>query len=110
MADEATPALGTAAGVSPPCPEAGEVIAAVVGVAEAVVGARVCAHSTPLLELDAAGKAASPRQGHGQSGETWLCPLSLSSSPPFPPSLSLGLLLPLFLPLSLSAVSGEGLQ
>lgn len=67
MADEATPFLSTAAGVSLHCPLACEVTAAVVDVAGEAAGV----HSMPLLGLDAADKAVPPRQIHKQSGNAW---------------------------------------
>lgn len=70
MADEATPSLSTAAGVSLPCPMAREVTAAVVGFAGPAAGV----HSRPRLGHDAAGKAVPPRQIHRQSGNAWPSP------------------------------------
>lgn len=67
MADEATPSLSTAAGVSLPCPVACEVTAGVDGFAGPAAGV----HSMPLLGHEAAGKAVPPRQIHRQSGNAW---------------------------------------
>lgn len=67
MADEETPFLSIAAGVSLPCPVACEVTAAVVGFVGPVAGV----HSMPLLWYDAAGKAVPPRQIHRQGGIAW---------------------------------------